>query len=121
MLTITGLQIEQYMAIFMFASMRVLGLFLTMPLFAFRALPMRFRLMVALAFAAYMMPVIASGLIPNPGSITFFASVIELCIGAFMGFVIRVGFMVIDVAAEILSFQAGHCLGLFFKCSSGCT
>lgn len=107
MLTITGLQIEQYMAIFMFASMRVLGLFLTMPLFAFRALPMRFRLMVALAFAAYMMPVIASGLIPNPGSITFFASVIELCIGAFMGFVIRVGFMVIDVAAEILSFQAG--------------
>lgn len=95
------------MAIFMFASMRMLGLFLTMPLFAFRALPMRLRLMVALAFAAYMMPIIASGLIPNPGSITFFASVIELGIGAFMGFIIRIGFMVVDIAAEVLSFQAG--------------
>jgi flagellar biosynthetic protein FliR len=49
MLTITGLQIEQYMAVFMFASMRFFGLFLTMPLFAFRAFPMRLRLMVALA------------------------------------------------------------------------
>ena len=95
------------MAIFMFASMRVFGLFLTTPLFAFRALPLQFRLLVALSFAAYMMPVISSELIPNPGSITFFASVIELCIGAFMGFVIRVGFMVIDIAAEVLSFQAG--------------
>ncbi len=95
------------MAIFMFASMRVFGLFLTTPLFAFRALPMQFRLLVALSFAAYMMPVISSELIPNPGSITFLASVIELCIGAFMGFVIRVGFMVIDIAAEVLSFQAG--------------
>jgi flagellar biosynthetic protein FliR len=28
MLTITGLQIEQYMAIFMFASLRVFGIFL---------------------------------------------------------------------------------------------
>ena len=107
MLTISGLQIDQYMAIFMFASMRVFGLFLTTPLFAFRALPMQFRLLVALSFAAYMMPVISSELIPNPGSITFLASVIELCIGAFMGFVIRVGFMVIDIAAEVLSFQAG--------------
>lgn len=107
MLTISGLQIEQYMAVFMFASMRVFGLFLTTPLFAFRALPIQFRLLVAISFAAYMMPVISSQLIPNPGSITFFASVIELCIGAFMGFVIRVGFMVIDIAAEVLSFQAG--------------
>ena len=95
------------MAIFMFASMRVFGLFLTTPLFAFRALPMQFRLLIALSFAVYMMPVISSELIPNPGSITFLASVIELCIGAFMGFVIRVGFMVIDIAAEVLSFQAG--------------
>ena len=73
MLTISGLQIEQYMAVFMFASMRVFGLFLTTPLFAFRALPIQFRLLVAISFAAYMMPVISSQLIPNPGSITFFA------------------------------------------------
>jgi flagellar biosynthetic protein FliR len=107
MLTITGLQIEQYMAVFMFASLRIFGLFLTTPMFAFRTLPMQFRVLIALAFAIYMMPLVAGGQIPNPGSMTFFASVIELAIGAFIGFAIRVGFMVIDVAAEVLSFQAG--------------
>ena len=38
---------------------------------------------------------------------TFGMSVIELSIGAFIGFLIRVGFMVIEIAAEVLSFQAG--------------
>ena len=107
MLTITGLQIEQYMAIFMFASLRVFGIFLTTPMFAFRSFPMQFRLLIALSFAFYVMPLVGGEKIPSPGSITFFASIIELAIGAFIGFVIRIGFMVVDVAAEVLSFQAG--------------
>jgi flagellar biosynthetic protein FliR len=107
MLTISGLQIEQYMAIFMFASMRMFGLFLTAPMLSFRSFPMQFRLLVALSFAVYVMPMIANEVIPNPGSITFFISVMELAIGAFIGFVIRIGFMVIDIAAEVLSFQSG--------------
>lgn len=107
MLTMTGVQIEQYMAIFMFASLRVFGLFLTAPMLSFRTLPMQFRLFIALAFGVYVMPMVANEVIPSPGSITFFASVIELCIGAFIGFAIRIGFMVIDVASEVLSFQSG--------------
>jgi flagellar biosynthetic protein FliR len=107
MLTITGLQIEQYMAIFMFASLRVFGLFLTAPMFAMRTVPMQFRVFIALAFGIYLMPMLGTENIPYPGSITFFASAIELAIGAFIGFVVRVAFMVIDIAAEILSFLAG--------------
>jgi flagellar biosynthesis protein FliR len=107
MLTMTGLQIEQYMAVFMFASLRVFGLFLTAPMFSFRTFPMQFRLFIALAFGVYVMPMIANEVIPNPGSITFFVSVLELSIGAFIGFLIRIGFMVIDVASEVLSFQSG--------------
>jgi flagellar biosynthetic protein FliR len=107
MLTITGLQIEQYMAIFMFASLRVFGLFLTSPMFAMRSVPMQFRVFIALAFGIYLLPLLGTENIPYPGSITFFASAIELAIGAFIGFVIRVAFMVIDIAAEILSFLAG--------------
>ena len=107
MLTITGIQIEQYMAVFMFASLRVFGLFLTAPMFSFRTFPMQFRLFIALAFGVYVMPMIANEVIPNPGSITFFVSVLELSIGAFIGFLIRIGFMVIDVASEVLSFQSG--------------
>jgi flagellar biosynthetic protein FliR len=60
MLTISGLQIEQYMAIFMFASLRVFGLFLTAPMFALRAIPMQFRLFIALAFGIYLMPLLGT-------------------------------------------------------------
>jgi flagellar biosynthetic protein FliR len=107
MLTITGLQIEQYMAIFMFASLRVFGLFLTAPMFAMRTVPMQFRVFIALAFGIYLLPLLGTENIPYPGTITFFSSTIELAIGAFIGFVVRVAFMVIDIAAEILSFLAG--------------
>jgi flagellar biosynthetic protein FliR len=107
MLTISGLQIEQYMAIFMFASLRVFGLFLTAPMFAMRTVPMQFRVFIALAFGIYLLPLLGTDKIPYPGTITFFASAIELAIGAFIGFVVRVAFIVIDIAAEILSFLAG--------------
>ena len=91
----------------MFASLRVFGMFLTTPMFAFRIFPMQFRLLIALSFAFYVMPLVGGEKIPDPGSITFFISIIELAIGAFIGFVIRIGFMVVDIAAEVLSFQAG--------------
>jgi flagellar biosynthetic protein FliR len=91
----------------MFASLRVFGLFLTAPMFAMRTVPMQFRVFIALAFGIYLMPILGTENIPYPGSITFFASAIELAIGAFIGFVVRVAFMVIDIAAEILSFLAG--------------
>ena len=107
MITFTGLQIEHFMELFMFASLRVFGLFLTAPFFAFRAFPMQFRLLIALAFSFYLMPLVGSEAIPDPGSITFLASILELSLGAFIGFVVRVGFMVIDIAAELLSFQSG--------------
>jgi flagellar biosynthetic protein FliR len=107
MLTISGLQIEQYMAIFMFASLRVFGLLLTAPMFALRTIPLQFRLFVALAFGIYLLPLLGTEKIPYPGSITFFASAIELAIGAFIGFVVRIAFMVVDIAAEVLSFLAG--------------
>jgi len=55
MLTITGLQIEEYMAIFMFASLRVFGLFLTAPMFAMRTVPMQFRVFIALTFGIYLL------------------------------------------------------------------
>jgi len=107
MLTISSLQIEQYMAIFMFASLRVFGLLLTAPMFALRTIPIQFRLFIALALGIYLLPLLGTEKIPYPGSITFFASAIELAIGAFIGFAVRIAFIVIDIAAEVLSFLAG--------------
>jgi flagellar biosynthetic protein FliR len=76
-------------------------------MFAMRTVPMQFRVFIALAFGIYLLPLLGTENVPYPGSITFFASAIELAIGAFIGFVVRVSFMVIDITAEILSFLAG--------------
>ena len=55
-----------------------------------------------------MMPFLSTDhLVDVNSTMTFGMSVIELSIGAFIGFLIRVGFMVIEIAAEVLSFQAG--------------
>ena len=107
-MNISGLQIEQYMLVFMFASLRMFGLFLTAPMLAFRNLPILYRLMFCLVFSLYMMPFLSTEhLVDANSTMTFGMSVIELSIGAFIGFLIRVGFMVIEIAAEVLSFQAG--------------
>jgi flagellar biosynthetic protein FliR len=56
MITITGFQIEQYMLVLMFAAVRIFGVFLTAPMFAFRALPMQFRVLLTLLLAFYVFP-----------------------------------------------------------------
>ena len=103
MITITGLQIEQYMLVLMLASVRIFGLFLTAPMFAFRALPMQFRVLLTLLLAFYVFPFVGTENFPTPGgSINFFFVMIELATGAFIGFMIRLGLMAVDVAAEVL-------------------
>ena len=90
MLTITGFQIEQYMLVLMLAAVRIFGVFLTAPMFAFRALPMQFRVLLTLVLAFYVFPMVGTENFPTPGgNINFFFVMIELAIGAFIGFVIR--------------------------------
>lgn len=92
----------------MFVSLRLFGIFLSMPLFAFRAFPMRLRLIVVLAIAVAILP----GLIPQTKGFglappTFVAAAIELLIGVFIGFLIRLGLLAVELAAELLSNLTG--------------
>lgn len=108
MLTITADFFMQWATGLMLVSLRLFGIFLAMPLFAFRAFPMRLRLMVALLIAISILPGLVSqakglGLAPP----TFVAAGIELLIGVFIGFLIRLGLMAVEVAAEVLSIQTG--------------
>ena len=108
MLTITADFFMQWATGLMLVSLRLFGIFLAMPLFAFRAFPMRLRLMVALLNAISILPGVVSqakglGLAPP----TFVAAGIELLIGVFIGFLIRLGLMAVEVAAEVLSIQTG--------------
>ena len=94
--------------VLMLVSLRLLGLFLVMPLFAFRAVPMRLRIVLALVMAVGLAPLVNTRAVPAeamaPGYLMVF---LELAIGIGAGFVIRVGLMAIDLLAEMLSTQSG--------------
>ena len=94
--------------VLMLVSLRLLGLFLAMPMFAFRAVPMRLRVVLSLVLAFGLAPLVNKQAVPAqamaPG---FFMVFIELAIGLSAGFLIRVGLMAVDVLAEMLSIQSG--------------
>ena len=108
MLTFSGAIIEQFTLALMLTSLRIFGLFLTAPMLSFRAFPMRFRIMLAVLIAFLAMPGLQSVNDVSPfGAMSYYFAAVELAIGAFIGFLVRLGLMVVDVASEILSFLSG--------------
>ena len=94
--------------VLMLVSVRILGFFLVMPLFAFRALPIRYRVVLSLVLAFGLTPLVTpssfSSMALAPG---FLLSFIELAIGMAAGFMVRVGLVAVDLLAELLSMQSG--------------
>ncbi len=110
MITIPQALIETVFLPGLLAATRVVGLFLSAPFFALQTIPGRFR--VGLAF------VVAFGIPLQVGALTTISintstagfmvlAGTELLIGLAMGWVIRVGLVVFDLAAEVLSIQTG--------------
>lgn len=93
---------------FMLVSLRLFGMFLSAPMLSFRAAPLRLRMMICLVLGLALMP-LASNRMADIGlqSLSFLAAGIEVLIGMTVGFVIRLGLMAVDVAAEVLSMQTG--------------
>ena len=100
--------ITQAVLVFMLVALRFFGMFLSAPLLAFRASPLRLRLLVCLTMSLCLMP-LAAGKIGelNAGSLTYLSAAIEILIGITVGFAIRVGLVAVDLAAEVLSVQTG--------------
>jgi len=108
MIPIPGDVIQQFVIIVMMISLRVLGVLIAAPMFAFKPLPMRLRILVALAIGIAIAPLIK----PDPAlmmgnAITLIAAATELAIGLMAGYLIRIGLMAFDVIAEVLSMLAG--------------
>lgn len=108
MLTLSGDWINQYVVVTVLMSVRLFGVFLAMPMFAFKSLTMRLRVVVSLVLAYFVsvnLTPSAYALMGANFSILTVAS--ELAIGVFCGWVMRVGLISIDMLAEALSMQAG--------------
>lgn len=92
----------------MLMSLRLFGCMLTMPMFAFRAHPLRVRLVFALVLAFCLLPLAITKLPVVPGAETsIFTAAVELAIGLAAGWAVRIGVMAFDIVAEVVALQTG--------------
>ncbi|MEY3201603.1 MAG: hypothetical protein RIR70_1153 [Pseudomonadota bacterium] len=100
--------LTQAVLAFMLVSLRLFGMFLSAPMLSFRAAPLRLRVLISLVMALCLMPLASPRIAElGPQSITFLSAGVEVLIGITVGFVIRLGLMAVDLAAEVLSVQTG--------------
>lgn len=115
MIPINDAVIQQLVIVIMMVSLRIFGVLLSAPFFAFKALPMRIRVLLALVIGFAVAPAIK----PDPslllgGSLTFVVAAIELAIGLMAGYIIRLGLMAFDVLSETLSMLSGFSFAATF-------
>jgi flagellar biosynthetic protein FliR len=107
MLTLSGDWLNQYVVWSVLMSIRILGVFLTMPLFAFKALNLRLRVVISLVLAYFVSLYLPHQNLPGDANFTILSVPSEFAIGLLCGWVMRVGLMSLDMLAETLSMQAG--------------
>jgi flagellar biosynthetic protein FliR len=95
--------------IFAVVLARVGGLVTFAPFWSHRAAPPKVRLLLALALAVVITPAVAPRLATPPSDLTALAVVMlgELAVGCALGFVGRLVFSALEMAAQILTFQMG--------------
>ena len=108
-LTIAGSELEKIAAALALVSVRFLGLFLALPMFALRGFPMSLRVAPVLAIAIALWPEVLKTM-PEvvPGPLT---AMTEFAIGAIFGLSLRVAMLAIDVIAESLGIHTGLSFG----------
>ena len=120
MLTFTEAQILAWVTPILWAFLRVLALFGTLPVLAQRAVPMRLR--VALAFlvalcAQASLPPVAP--IPLDSGLAFMVVLQQILIGVSLGFAVRVVFTAVEFAGELVGLQMGLNFAGFFDPATG--
>ncbi len=94
------------------ASLRATGLMLISPVFSSRAVPAPLRVMIAL-FAAFVAAQLSGGarVLPTTLGALVVASVMEIIIGLFMGWAIRLVLHGVEVASQVISSELGFTMG----------
>ncbi|HAB47838.1 MAG TPA: hypothetical protein DCE31_06465, partial [Lautropia sp.] len=88
----------------------MIGLFVSAPFFALQSIPMRFRIALGLllGFGIPLETNVLSSLSLTMSTASYATLAVgEFLIGAVSGWLIRIGLMVFDVSAEVISIQTG--------------
>lgn len=115
MISITSAQLDAWIAAFIFPLTRVLAVIATAPFWSSTAIPRRMRLMLGLAIAIGLTPMLPPmpSVSPFSGQGTWIL-VQQLLIGAGMGFAMRVVYSAVEIAGELIGLQMGLGFATFY-------
>jgi len=108
MFTISETEIMRLLAIWLWPFLRIAGMVMTAPVIGTRAVPGRTRIILAMALAAAIVP-----LTPPPPQVTVLSAgglliaAQQIVIGAAIGMVIRLVFVVVEIAGQVIAQQMG--------------
>ncbi|AXE33867.1 flagellar biosynthetic protein FliR [Chromobacterium phragmitis] len=115
MQAISDIQINAWVSVFVWPFARIVGLFLTEPVFAYRGVPRRvkaaFALMLTVMLAPLLPPLPAVPLVSAEGIAIL---VQQLLIGLAMGFVMRIVISAVELAGFIIGAQTGLGFAMFY-------
>lgn len=115
MISVTSAQLDAWLVAFMFPLSRILGFLTTAPAFNNAALPRRMRLILGLVITVALAPALPP-MPPVPaGSWTgLLVLAQQMMIGLLLGFALRIVFVAVDVAGELIGLQMGLSFAVFY-------
>lgn len=120
MLSFTSAQLDAWLTAFLFPLARIMGLLASAPVFNNRAQPARIRLVIGLVITIAIVPVLPPMPAIAPGSWAGMAVLTQqMVIGLLLGFTLRIAFIAIDVAGELIGMQMGLSFAVFYDPQAG--
>lgn len=108
MIEISTLDITHWIARYMYPFARISGLFLVMPLLGTRMVPVRVRMILAVAITLVIVPVLPPFITVEALSLGSFIIILQqLLIGIALGFVIELLTQVFVIAGQLIAMQTG--------------
>jgi flagellar biosynthetic protein FliR len=119
MLTLTSIQLNAWIAAFVWPLTRILGLVATAPVFGNTAVPVSIKVSLGVLITMIIAPTLPPLPAIDPGSWAGLLVLLqELLIGLAMGFAMRLVFAAIEMAGEVTSLTMGLGFATFFDPSS---
>lgn len=115
MISFTSVQLDAWIAAFLFPLARILGLLASAPFFGNRAMPARIRLVAGLVITVALAPALpAPAQIPAGSWVGLMVLAQQVVIGLLLGFTLRIAFAAIDLAGELIGMQMGLSFAVFY-------
>ena len=108
MITVSEASLMQLMSAWLWPFMRIGGFVMAAPVIGTRAVPVRIRMMLALALTIVLAPVVAPAAMIDPlAAEGLLTGVHQLVIGVCIGLVLRLVFVVFEFAGQLIAQQMG--------------